>query len=395
MKAPFPLTLTLPMNRLRFSLSHRMGEGWGEGALRFMVPMLCACFVAALRPCQGGEAPGATSAHFIGLDRFSDFEKAERPGVVVMTSPWLRPPRPWNELVVSWNALCPAGGHLTIEARAGRGDTTTPFYNLGRWATNSDQPSRGSVRGQKDAMAAVKTDTLVCRDCMERVQIRLALEGDTEAGRLKFLGLCTLDTTTAPAALAPNPAAWGKVIDVPRRSQLGHPGAAGWCSPTSLSMVLAYWAKAMGRTELDLPVPTVARNVFDPGWEGTGNWVFNTAFAGQFEGMRAYVARLDDLREIEDWVAAGIPVIASVSCDLLNGSPTDQGNGHLIVVVGFTKTGEVVVNDPWPNAKKENSIRKTFSRENFTRAWASSHRTVYLVHPLSVKPPANSFGHWE
>ena len=25
------------MNRLLFSLSHRMGEGWGEGPLRFMV----------------------------------------------------------------------------------------------------------------------------------------------------------------------------------------------------------------------------------------------------------------------------------------------------------------------------------------------------------------------
>ncbi|MCX6903628.1 MAG: hypothetical protein NTW03_09155, partial [Verrucomicrobia bacterium] len=145
---------------------------------RFLRFLLCACFLAALWQCQGGEASTTNSAHFIGLDRFSDFEKAERPGVVVMTSPWLRPPRPWNELVVSWNAVCPAGGHLTVEARASHGDTTTRFYNMGRWATDSDQPSRGSVRGQKDSRADVKTDTLVCRDRMERVQIRLTWGGD-------------------------------------------------------------------------------------------------------------------------------------------------------------------------------------------------------------------------
>ena len=31
------LRSSLPLNRPLFSLSHRMGEGWGEGPLRFMV----------------------------------------------------------------------------------------------------------------------------------------------------------------------------------------------------------------------------------------------------------------------------------------------------------------------------------------------------------------------
>jgi hypothetical protein len=83
-------------------------------------------------------------------------------------------------------------------------------------------------------------------------------------------------------------------------------------------------------------------------------------------------------------------VVASVSFDLLNGKPKDEGNGHLVVVVGFTRTGDVVVNDPWPNPRHENSVRKTFPRKNFIRAWERSHRTVYLIRPLPVAPPADA-----
>ena len=159
-------------------------------------------------------------------------------------------------------------------------------------------------------------------------------------------------------------------------------------------MILAHWAGVLRRPELDVPVPEVARAVYDRNWPGTGNWPFNTAFAGQFEGLRAYVTRLADLREIEDWVAAGVPVAASVSFDLLNGKAADLGNGHLVVVVGFTETGDMVVNDPWPDPKGVNSVRKTYPRQAFLRAWARSRHTVYLIHPQTVRPPSPRLGHW-
>jgi hypothetical protein len=332
--------------------------------------------------------------HFLGLDRFTGFQCVTAASTVTLTSPWLTAPRPWDELVVSWNVVSPPGGNVRVEARAGREEGSTPFYVLGLWAPGPDSQARRSIPGQKDAQAEVKTDTLVCRSRMERSQVRLTLHGDATLPRVKFVSLCLLDLSATPPTQAPNRAVWGRALDVPQRSQLGHTGASGWCSPTCVSMILAYWAGQLHRRELDVSVPEVAQAVHDPNWPGTGNWPFNTAFAGQFDGVRAYVTRLGDVREVEDWVAVGVPVAASVSFDLLNGKSRDEGTGHLIVVVGFTTDGNVVANDPWPNPKKENSVRRVFPRQNFIRAWERSKRTVYLIYPVSQVRPRNRLGHW-
>lgn len=148
-------------------------------------------------------------------------------------------------------------------------------------------------------------------------------------------------------------------------------------------MVLAYWAKVTQRRELDVDVPEVAAGVYDKNWPGTGNWPFNTAFAGSLPGMRAYVTRLGDITELETLVAAGIPPIVSVSFDLLHGKEQDQGNGHLVVCVGFTEHGDAVVNDPWARLEKGEQVHGIVSRENLLKAWARSHRTAYLIYPES------------
>ena len=60
-------------------------------------------------------------------------------------------------------------------------------------------------------------------------------------------------------------------------------------------------------------------------WPGTGNWPFNTAFAGQLRGMRGFVKRLEQVFELEELVRAGVPPILSVSFDLLNEVQIDNG----------------------------------------------------------------------
>ena len=52
---------------------------------------------------------------------------------------------------------------------------------------------------------------------------------------------------------------WGRELVVPARSQMAYPdGGEAWCSPASLSMVMAYWAGKLGDASLEQPVPTVA-----------------------------------------------------------------------------------------------------------------------------------------
>lgn len=97
----------------------------------------------------------------------------------------------------------------------------------------------------------------------------------------------------------------------------------------AVAMVLAYWADELGRSEFRRDVPEIAAAVFDPNWPGTGNWPFNTAFAGQFPGMRAFVTCMADIAQLEAWVAAGVPPVASVSSDVMNGRTGTGGrNGR-------------------------------------------------------------------
>ncbi len=328
--------------------------------------------------------PARTQLHT--FDHFESFARTASGPEVVLLSPRVEV-FPWNELIVSWNASGPPGTTLTVEARAFDHERATRFYTLAHW---SAEPGAGrtSVRPEQDADAAVDTDTLLVRRLMNAAQVRLTLRSTNGATpRLKLLALSFLNSTLPARPEAPNRAAWGQVLAVPERSQLGHPGGSGWCSPTALSMLLGYWSAQLHRTELDVPVPEAARQVHDVTYGGTGNWAFNMAYAGGFDGMRAWAARCDDFRRVEDWIVAGIPVALSVSFDLLNGKEADQNNGHLIVVAGFTERGEVVVNDPWPNPKGENRVRKIFPREQIIRAWQRSKQTVYLLQPAKAHLP--------
>ena len=340
--------------------------------------------------------PDHPYSQFMGLTKFSSFTSSRSSnGEIVLLSPEISTSAEWNELIVSWNASAPAGSYLKVEARAAGPEADTKFYTMGLWSPDDKAFPRASVSRQKDADGKVDTDTLILSHAANAVQVRLTLGGgDGNLPSLKFLGLSFCNTNVTPANLPPNQAAWGKIIPVVERSQQSYPGGNGWCSPTSLSMVLAHWGSVSNRPDWNLDAPEVAAGVFDHNFKkATGNWPFNTAFAGNLNGMRAYVTRFDDISELEDWIAAGIPVIISARYDLLQDGRADDFNGHLTVCRGFTESGDLVINDPWTDPKME-SVRHIYKRENVRRAWATSLNTVYLVYPEKLKVPDDPLGHW-
>ncbi|MEI9865482.1 MAG: C39 family peptidase [Limisphaerales bacterium] len=353
--------------------------------------------VAILSGCKTAPAPAKDNfSRFVGMEKFSNFTRSrDEIGETVLLSPKIGSPISWNNLIVSWNADAPPGTFLKIEACAISTNHTTKFYTLGNWSLDNKVFPRTSVRGQKDADGRVDTDTLILTQPADAAQIRITLGGTNGAQpSLKFLGVSFSNTKVSPVTRPPNHAAWGKIIATPEHSQHGHPNAKGWCSPTSLSMALSRWAEVLNRPEMDLTVSQVAAAVFDDDYAGTGNWPFNTAFAGSFAGMRSYVTRFDDLTEVEDWIAAGIPVILSARWDWLKpGRPLDA-DGHLIVCIGFTEDGDVVINDPATRLEKGESVRRIYKRADVMHSWTKSHNTVYLVYPEKEKIPANTYGHW-
>jgi hypothetical protein len=357
--------------------------------------ILCAAAVT-LTGCKTFSPMSNTSqfSSFKGFDQFSNFAASTNAGgETVLLSPPVKAGMDWNELIVSWNAHAPAGTFVKVEARAVSADRMTKFYTMGLWSPDNLAFPRTSLRQQKDADGDVKTDTLELAQPADAAQVRVTLGGTNGAlPDLKFLGLSFSNTKVTPRAGAPDRAAWGKILPTPEKSQNAYPEEEGWCSPTSLTMVLERWAAVLNRPEMNLDVPQVAASVYDDAYQGTGNWPFNTAFAGSFDGMRAYVTRFNGISELEQWINAGIPVIISAPWGMLDPSRVSTGNGHLTVCIGFTKDGDVVDNDPGTNPKK--SVRHIYKRQDVIRAWAQSYNTVYLVYPASAQIPKDEFGQW-
>jgi hypothetical protein len=361
-------------------------NNWRRLALGLM--LACACL-----PNLNASAFDARGNQFIGFNHFSAFEKSRgpKPGELVLTSPVLVARINWNELIASWNADTPDGAYLRVEARALYPANTTKYYKMGLWSSDPARYPRESVPGQRDDDGTVSTDTLTLNRPSVRFQVRLTLGGDDLLlPKLKFLGLSLTDTSASPAPIAPNRAAWDRLLPVLERSQMSYPNGKVLCSPTTVSMLMNFWAKDLKRQDLDRDVPEIASAIYDAKWKGTGNWAFNMAYAGSPHGMRAYVTRMSDVAELEEWIATGMPVGLSLDYDRLRGKGPGP-NGHLVVLVGFTEEGDPIINDPGTSK----NVRKTFPRNNLIYAWSCSRNAVYLVYPENSEIPRDRFGHWD
>ncbi len=324
-------------------------------------------------------------------------------GVSAETAP-IDPGFQWDEAIVSWNVEKSHNARLKVEAKI-----SDRWYVIAEWSGNLAMSSRRSVPDQKTEEAEVLTDILKVKDGARQLILRLTLdkirpEGDSPA--IKRLAVCFSNSAAFSIGDAAGSGA-KRAIPVPQEAQgpyeLGklkyQPSDASpefekwfkavkgaqYCSPTCVSMILRFWAKELNRPELNIQVPTVVPNVFDEKYPGTGNWSFNTAYMGSFPGMISYVTRLTSISDLEAVVDAGIPVVCSVSHNLVlgNGKPAG-GDGHLVIVVGFDDNGDVIANDPGISAK----VRRTYKRSDFMKGWNTSKRTVYICHPESIKLPS-------
>jgi len=139
---------------------------------------------------------------------------------------------------------------------------------------------------------------------------------------------------------------------------------------------------------------TTAGTQLDKGGNGAGNWPFNTAYASYF-GLESEVTQLHSLAEAEQFIKAGIPLVASIAFNpgKLDGFFFKSTNGHLMVIVGFTGTGDPIVNDP--ASPDDATVRHVYDRAQFEDAWmTATGGIVYLIHPSSVALPPSPGGNW-
>ena len=328
------------------------------------------------------------------------------------TSNWVQPGgagKTFDQLIPSWAAATPKKTFVEVRLRA-RSTTgrISGWKVMGRW-TSTEWIRRTSSTSQSDSVAKVATDTLVAQSgvSLNGYQVQLLLNRGAKAKKTPTLRM--LSVLASKNRTSVTPSTWGGTnvtLAVPSDSQMVHKGryrqygggGAAWCSPTSLAMILGYYGRQPAPASYawvadDYPDPVVAqvaRSTYDVGWSGTGNWSFNMAYANTM-GLDAFVTRLTDLRDAERFIAAGIPLAASISFSSgqLSGAPISSTPGHLVVIVGFTATGSVVVNDP--AAPNSASVRRVYNRAQFEAAWLrKSSGAVYVVRDPARPLPARA-----
>ena len=325
----------------------------------------------------------------------------------VWTSAAVRTPFAFDRLIASWNATTPAGTWIDVQMRASGASRQTKFYTLAIWSSGDDTVHRTTVRGQSDGDGRVNVDTFEAGPgAAELTSFELRLTLHRAAGVAATPSVALLAAATSHVALPSVPSPFSGVVrdlDVPMLSQETHTGhypdydggGEAWCSPTSTAMVLGFWksgpsagdlATFPGASHADGQVDHAARFTYDWSYEGAGNWPFNTAYAAQY-GLEGFVTRLRSLTEAERFIAAGIPLIASIN-GVLPGFLFTSTNGHLLVIRGFDAKGDVITNDPAVRANSQ--ARKVYPRLEFETVWLlGSTGTVYVIHPVGVALPPN------
>lgn len=264
---------------------------------------------------------------------------------------------PSAAVVLSWNTYATEG---TLAFRLlCSGAPQTPWLDHLRWSASGRTSLNPSAPG-----VVVDTDIIRADTPFDGVEIRAP-------------GV-TFDLLAASTPQLPGSsllfAGRSRILDVPARSQFVVEGERGWCSPTSLSMLHAYHG-------IDISVPETAAAVYDEAYAGTGNWSFNVAYSGTL-GFRASVVHLFSLDHAMRFIERDLPLAISYHWreGELPGTRIAHSDGHVVVLTGFTDTGDCALNDP-----AHPDLRVVYPRSAIERIWQRSGGVAYAVAPVGLE----------
>ncbi|HZY98699.1 MAG TPA: C39 family peptidase [Candidatus Baltobacteraceae bacterium] len=267
--------------------------------------------------------------------------------------------------VLSWNTFAPEG---RIEFRLLQAHApATPWMDYAEWhptGSKSFSPDGGGVH--------VEVDVLTSDQLFDGVEVR---------ARDVDFNLVAFSSPGRPVPSLPY-ARDALILDVPARSQYPSTGLRagskkeerGWCSAASVSMANAYHG-------IDVSVEETARHIFDRAYNGTGNWSFNVAFSGSL-GLRGVVGHFRNLDHAQRLIERNVPLVISYSwaSGELPDAPLERSDGHLVVLCGFTGSGDCAINDPAaPN------VRVVYQRAAIERIWQRNNGVAYVIAPAGIE----------
>ena len=304
-------------------------------------------------------------------------------------SPEVESDLPFTELLPSWNVDAPAetGLGLEVRVREAASEGWSPWLRIGEW---------GRVAGWRDGPVVfdggkVEVDVLRLDRPADAFQMRVTLQShDPDPGVTPVLRKLLVVTSGRDPAQAkraseqleaetPSSAEWARDLPVPFYTQQSNPPALRprTCSPTSTAMVMAYRG-------VELPIVETAQGIYDPEYGIFGNWGRAVAWASQ-HGLDAELVRLRDWRQVQQLIAKGQPIIASIrfASGTFPSNVMDSTNGHLIVIRGLTPGGDAIVNDP---ASADRGDGVVYKKEELAAAWFAHGGVSYLIRASDPEP---------
>ena len=318
------------------------------------------------------------------------FRERQFPRDGTWTGPEVRTDCDFTNLIASFNPHAPDDTGVTLEVRVRQGETWSPWLFMQSWGRVVFPPAR-TIRfdgGQVDI------DEIELNAPAQAYQCRIGLVAfnyDTKvAPSVRRLSVCysgvVADADERKKLLTPAtaPVDFARNLDVPFRPQgdrtLPRPLWGLICSPTSVSMVLAYHGADFATLEN-------CDRIYDPQYDLFGNWGRAISRAGEV-GMDAWLERFRNWEQVKRHIAEGTPVVASIRFrkGQVKGFLYQSTGGHLLVVRGFTPTGDVIVNDP---ASREKGAAAVYPAGEFAKAWFDNGGVGYVIRkPSKEMPPS-------
>ncbi|ACC97700.1 hypothetical protein Emin_0134 [Elusimicrobium minutum Pei191] len=273
-------------------------------------------------------------------------------------------PLPFNAdtFILTPCAIMPKGSCITIEIKFFKGPSKTQWLKYLHIEKNNNLSFN-----EKNELGHFDTDIFKAAEYIDSFKYRITAKGKVSFNSLncvitKHKALFDLEAATEQADQP------SVILNIKPISQIQH----GFerknriCSPTCIAMALDYFGISSSLQE-------TVDGVYDKKADTYGNWVFNASYAGLY-GLENAVIRCDTVKQAQNIVSAGIPLIASISFKEgeLKSAPQKETPGHLVLIKGFTKQGDFIVNDP--GAETDAQVEKIYDKTEFAAAWLKNKK---------------------
>jgi len=282
---------------------------------------------------------------------------------VIVSKP-VTAPFAFDSLVLSINAKLQKDSAILLQAAVKTEKGWSGLYKLAYISTNYKK----TFDAKEDEFAKVDIDTLVTKDPATHFKYQITILGKAKVNMLcaaltnaqgvydEELALETLDLKDFEIPVDPISQMEFEDRDLANKI----------CSPAALTAVMNYYGKKTSLKE-------ALCAVYDNNAKIYGTWPLNTAYAAQL-GLNAFVVRCCSLAQAEGEIYKGRPLIVSLGYKKggLKNAPLSATAGHLLIVTGFDKDGNVIALDP--AAKTAADARRVYNRAQFAEAWLKNKK---------------------